>query len=459
MKNKIVALSLLVGLSAFGQFGTSTGVKYPYRSTLTDSNVFVVGAIGLTNFNVSWATMKNSALVTGTKAGTNIIAQTNGAVITFNVAIPLRYNPYNTNMLVIAENLIGVILSGVAHTNVGEGSVILGGEQNRIHAGGNAFIGAGRHNFVNDGNTFIGSGVENYVEGTSSVVVGGNGNSAGANSSFVGGGWSNWISSVSDFGAILGGYSNRITSKYSMAIGNYLSVTNHHSVAIGHSNKSLTVLSNGQLLTWNGPVFGETVNGFTLYGATNDNNYANSGEDRKNLILMGLGNTNVGAQNALIGSGNSQQIDTAGSYSAIVAGGSNYINSPYGFIGGGVGNRSIGNYAVMVGGWSNSVLEQFAFIGGGQDNSASGAHSSVLGGTNNVASGKGAQAVGNNLRVTNPYEVQIGHGTNSLSVASNGVVSLKSFNLTTNADAVTPDRTIYFTNNGAVYRFEAQLVP
>jgi hypothetical protein len=186
---------------------------------------------------------------------------------------------------------------------------------------------------------------------------------------------------------------------------------------------------------------------FIAGGITNTSSgaaYTNTILDRISTIAGGVGNwIGQNSEGSFIGAGEQNKIMDDCTHSVIVGGEINTIEGLAEWSGIISGHHvAIGNgagYSVMLGGDSNTNNGAYSTMGGGEFNRNTGLHSVVMGGQSNVASGAYSQIVGGFLnaqtgwassivgnRVTNALNgaVVFGFHTNTLTVQSNGTVSV-----------------------------------
>ncbi len=181
-------------------------------------------------------------------------------------------------------------------------------------------------------------------------------------------------------------------------------------------NASNSYSGDGSALTGLWKIGGNNTSGGLgpILGFTDGNPlYLYAGNQRALLLGAPRSATNFGLQTAvapdIIGgySGNSVVADFAG---ATIAGGGgtlngianpNIVNSTFGTVGGGVGNRAgwpglgvVTYSATVAGGAFNNAAGIASTVSGGQSNTASGHHSTIPGGHSNTASGANAFAAG-----------------------------------------------------------------
>lgn len=180
-----------------------------------------------------------------------------------------------------------------------------------------------------------------------------------------------------------------------------------------------------------------SVNGATIGGGGEtaaSPDYTNAIFSKHATISGGVGNfIGIESTAAVIGGGEWNKIAEAnvfGSRFGVIAGGEvNHIgdDSPDCFLGGGYFNN-IGegsDSAAIAGGYQGWSAGDFTFIGGGFLNRITNNYAAVLGGYSNRVTAIGGQAVGNALSVNEAYSAEIGYGSASLQVRSNGQVNVR----------------------------------
>jgi hypothetical protein len=195
-----------------------------------------------------------------------------------------------------------------------------------------SFVGDGWGNQACDGYSAIGSGYFNAISASQS------GSQAG---SFIGSGENNTITGDDQDSAIVGGYSNTVSSAGSAIGGGYSNATAAGWSVIGGGNTN-TISSNGE------------------YGA-----------------IVG------GTQNNL-----------SGQYGFIGAGSTNTLSAEYGVLVGGLNNTVSGEGAYIAAGGYNMASGEGAVVDGGFENAAFGAFSTIPGGYANTAEGSYSFAAG-----------------------------------------------------------------
>jgi hypothetical protein len=315
---------------------------------------------------------------------------------------------FRTAATQVASQMYSAILGGRQNTASGEAATVTAGEGNSAN-GNHSSVGGGYQNSANGINSVVGGGYQNTA-GQTSALCGGGLNTAGATNSFLGGGGANSITFGRNYATISGGQSNTIPSGGT-----------HQTIAGGQSNTTTgthSFIGGGQ---------------------------SNISQDEFTVICGGQSNT----------------INSGGSYSFISSGNQNTVNSINASIIGGNSNTNSGQRAVILGGGSNIIGSSSqdsviaggsghknygynVFLTGSENYSATTSGFSFAAGTSNVvrsprtmASGQGALAVVNGVRVHGG--TSIWGGTNSIQyeryVLARQTTTASTLALTTNTDS------------------------
>jgi hypothetical protein len=308
------------------------------------------------------------------------------------------------------------IAFGKNNKSNGEGSSILGGEDNSIVTSNKSVIIAGKDNAIstNSTNSLVGSGSDNSIDdsGGSFVGAGGQNNidqksessfigagfggsiTSSSTSSFIGAGVGNEIS-TSDFSLVGSGRGNSISGsnasiivgggidKDSFIDGNQITGGKSHGILSGNGN-SITDGFSSAIISGDGNTISNqtTVDYFNIIGAGSGNSIENS---ISSSIISGSGNLVQNGTYSIVGSGTGNEIQgaigSAKGFGIVICGGiSNIVaekNPSYtcnaSFIGGGNDNsiQSIASdsfYGTICGGESNSVYNSYGTIPGGFEN-------------------------------------------------------------------------------------------
>ena len=280
--------------------------------------------------------------------------------------------------------------------NIGSGNFVTG--QYASVAGGvtntadglYAFIGGGTGNQASGTNAIIGGGFGNVAEGDFSTIVGGLGNVInipplnpcyigliGVNYDFIGGGEINSISSITKWGAIVGGYNNVIGAfcNFSVIGGgdqNFIDCSSSESTINGGTSNVVQYSASDS-----------TIGGGAYNTIQTNTVYATIGGGGNNTVQYG-------AANSIIGGGGKNTIYTNAVYATIAGGQGNFAGSDHVFIGGGENNtiQSGSESSTLGGGYSNTIQSNAygSTIAGGAANVIQyGAESSTIdGGYNNI---------------------------------------------------------------------------
>jgi hypothetical protein len=171
---------------------------------------------------------------------------------------------------------------------------------------------------------------------------------------------------------------------------------------------NITMAISGNMIVVSSPTWSLTGN----RGTTPDVNYLGTADDQpldfkvNGVRALRLRPNGIGVPNVIGGSGDNfvsggvaaatigggggagAQVNSVGTDSGTVAGGSgNMVRGVAGTVGGGAQNVASNNWATVSGGSYNLVTGERGSVGGGFQNTASGDHSTVSGGNNNTASG------------------------------------------------------------------------
>ena len=264
------------------------------------------------------------------------------------------------------------------------GSVVVGGQSNKIHARqGYSFIGGGLSNLIQvreniqASKSFIGGGIYNQI--------------LGSNETFLGGGFGNIIYSTKDNNIIVGGKNNSVGQSYGGGVEQYSTIVG------GRYNKILSL---------------------SVFGSTSDGNFIGGGEYNEvtgtshSAIVGGYENSTYDSKRGFIGGGRFNLIKNVSSDGVIVGGFRNEISaSTSSIIGGGYGNRIYeSNHSSIVGGSGNTINQNSlaASILNGRLNTILNGHDySVIMGGENLTSDRAYTTFMNGLDV----DTNAGDGT------------------------------------------------
>jgi len=277
---------------------------------------------------------------------------------------------------------------------VGRDSVVLG--SNTFVSADYSIVGNGVNNYINRDShrSMIGAGADNAITYTSfeSAILAGNRNKiSGSSQSMIGtanmtdiinarrsvilAGDTHQIitefqaSIISEYDTVLNGVHNVIiNSKYSNIVnGTNGTITNSNNASIidGTTN---TITASNYALIGSGNVITITQ---SMYAIVLNGNTISIDQSDRAFIANGISNyIGAGSNDAFIGTGNTNRINSLSPYSAIVSGYTNSIDASTGsIIGAGTEHYLNGDYSGILTGYKNSLTSSTnSVIGGGREN-------------------------------------------------------------------------------------------
>jgi hypothetical protein len=297
----------------------------------------------------------------------------------------------------IAGNVTATISGGNTNYSSGNHNVISGGLNNTINTSnfGQCVISGGGSNTITKEYAVISGGISNSISGTGTyaTIGGGQANTASATHTTVGGGNGNTASGT--FSAIVGGSLNTAGVQKSFVGG-------------GNNNQaySFGVIGGGNTNTANSSTAGGTATvTLTAGNVTVPSGFISQTQSGIGMLVTGAGIP----ENTYIALTSPPNINLS---NAPTISGSSTLSyfDPHAVVAGGRSNSATGRYATISGGQSNSSSAGWCFVGGGQGNTASGnaaiGYSVVVGGLSNGATGN--------------YDAIVGGQGNSISGTNNG---------------------------------------
>ncbi|HEX4121123.1 MAG TPA: tail fiber domain-containing protein [Verrucomicrobiae bacterium] len=292
-------------------------------------------------------------------------------------------------------------------------STIAGGFMNVIEPGGQAdAIGGGDYNTIEPGilDAVIGGGHVNLIQSNSwfSTIAGGQGNTiqTNDNDSTISGGGGNLVQTASGSATIAGGSANMILSNATFTVisGGLQNVIQNDAVECTISGgRQNSIQTNSPDSAIGGGLF-NTIEPLTG-GSVIAGGYGNVIQhDPTQFANSGFANVSGGLSNSVSG------------YGGTVAGGvGNTASATYATTGGGDGNTASGWASTVGGGAANTASspDGSATVGGGYENTANGDSSTVGGGLHNNASDVGATVAGGIENAAGGYGSTVAGGANN----------------------------------------------
>jgi hypothetical protein len=291
-------------------------------------------------------------------------------VFVANYSTGFGYDPF-------PSGTYSTVAGGSSNIASGQGTFVGGGESNKVQDAADGTICGGSGNTTYAPYSFVGGGSTNTIIGTGSLgaaIIAGYTNTIGNSSSygFVGAGQSNYL--IGDKSAIIGGYSNTI----GWQTGTSLMSSQRCFIGAGKNNSILGTTASPE-------------DSVIVGGDHNSIIFSSS--------FIGGGSYNVvnSWESSIVGGSGNQMLPTnfwQTQYSFIGGGVSNTITDDCCTVGGGESIVCSGTHSFVGGGISNQTSESYCFVGGGSNNVASGSYAAIPGGLYNAASGSYAFAAG-----------------------------------------------------------------
>ena len=222
------------------------------------------------------------------------------------------------------------------------------------------------------------------VNGRGNLVVGYAENAKGyartGSNNLIVGSDNGWTS----YGAILGGFANQASARYTAAFGANNRAAGNWSFIAGRDNETTGAYSSvtGGLFNLAAGVYSDIVGGCDNLVGTGSSLTATCIADAE-AILGGFENTATGLEATVAGG----EVNDASGGAASVAGGQfNDSTGGGSSIAGGNDSEASGSFASILGGFNNFATTFEATVSGGEENTASANGASVLGGDGNNAS-------------------------------------------------------------------------